>query len=110
MCGWRASSQLRRYGYGRDVPRTSTGCSACASENPVGLGKLCQAHCAWIMSGTRGEDCSWNVCRPVMSAVKPRLPLPTISGDAGSMRVSVGLCRVTSARRSMRVALAWPND
>ena len=36
-----------------------------------------------------------------MSAVKAMLPLPTMSGDAGSICVSVGLWRATRARRSM---------
>jgi hypothetical protein len=39
-----------------------------------------------------------------MSAVIAMLPLPTMSGDAGSMLVRLGSCRVTSACRSMRGA------
>src|SRR5690606_24353119 len=37
-----------------------------------------------------------------MSAVSAMLPLPTISGEDGSMRVRVGLWRLTRARRSIR--------
>ena len=74
---------------------------AFSSVNPFGFGKLCQDHCAWVISGTSGEYCSGKVCSPVMSAVKAKLPLPTMKGADLSTAVTVGLWRVTSAWRSM---------
>ena len=101
-----ASSQFASAGYQRNLPRTRYGLSAWLSSNFPG--KLCQPHCASVSSGASGEYCSWKVCNPVMSAVNAKFPLPTMNGADLSMVVMVGLCRVTSAWRSMGAATALP--
>ena len=70
ISGFFACSQSLRYGYFCVLPRTLIGTCACSSLKPFGFGKLCQAHCAWVISGTSDEYCSGKVCSPVMSAVK----------------------------------------
>ena len=49
ISGFFACSQSLKYGYYCGLPRTLMGTCACASVKPFGFGKLCQAHCAWVM-------------------------------------------------------------
>src|SRR5688572_32487232 len=54
---FRSCSQFSSQGYQRVLPRAESGRLACEMRKFFGFGKLCHAHCAWVIRGTsRSEE------------------------------------------------------
>lgn len=68
----------------------------------------CHPQSLMVPKGTPFEYFSGKVCSPVASTVKAKLPLPTVSEAKESIAVTCGLCRVTTALRSMFVCAIIP--
>ena len=62
---------------------------------------MCQPHCDIVQSGIAFSYSARKVCSPVTSAVNANSPFPTVNGDKGSSCCKTGLCRETSAARSI---------